>query len=102
MRIILRILLNLKPFDRSYIDKPGPMVVFATPGMLHAGLSLQIFKKWAPFEQNMIIIPGYCVAGTVGHKILNGQKKIEFENKQIVKNLTNSQIRFLILIYMHF
>jgi hypothetical protein len=75
---------HIKPFDRSYIDKPGPMVVFATPGMLHAGLSLQIFKKWAPFEQNMIIIPGYCVAGTVGHKILNGQKKIEFENKQIV------------------
>ena len=80
----------LKPFDRSYIDKPGPMVVFATPGMLHAGLSLQIFKKWAPFEQNMIIIPGYCVAGTVGHKVLNGQKKIEFENKQTVnfKNLS--------------
>ena len=60
------------------------MVVFATPGMLHAGLSLQIFKKWAPFEQNMIIIPGYCVAGTIGHKVLNGQKKIEIENKQIV------------------
>jgi integrator complex subunit 11 len=75
---------HIKPFDRSYIDKPGPMVVFATPGMLHAGQSLQIFKKWAPFEQNMVIIPGYCVAGTVGHKILNGQKKIEMENKQVI------------------
>ena len=29
-------------------------VVFATPGMLHAGLSLQIFKKWAPDEKNMV------------------------------------------------
>lgn len=76
---------HIKPFDRSFIDKPGPMVVFATPGMLHAGLSLQIFKKWAPFEQNMIIIPGYCVAGTVGHKVLAGQKKIELENKQFVR-----------------
>lgn len=75
---------HIKPFDRSYADRPGPMVVFATPGMLHAGQSLQVFRKWAPFEQNMVIIPGYCVAGTVGHKILNGQKKIEFENKQIV------------------
>ena len=63
----------------------GPMVVFATPGMLHAGLSLQVFRKWAPFEQNMIIIPGYCVAGTVGHKVLSGQKKIEMENKQILE-----------------
>lgn len=75
---------HIKPFDRSFIDKPGPMVVFATPGMLHAGLSLQVFKKWAPFEQNMIIIPGYCVAGTVGHKVLAGQKKIELENKQML------------------
>jgi len=52
--------------------------------MLHAGLSLQIFKKWCSFEQNMIIIPGYCVAGTIGHKVLAGQKKIEIENRQTV------------------
>ena len=29
-------------------------------------------------------MPGYCVAGTVGHKILNGVRKLELENKQIV------------------
>ena len=45
---------SLQPFDRSYIDNPGPMVVFATPGMLHAGLSLQIFKKWAEDDNNMV------------------------------------------------
>lgn len=28
--------------------------MFATPGMLHAGLSLQIFKKWADDEKNMV------------------------------------------------
>ncbi|XP_076365193.1 integrator complex subunit 11 isoform X2 [Tachypleus tridentatus] len=76
---------HIKPFDRAYIDNPGPMVVFATPGMLHAGLSLQIFKKWAPNKNNMVIMPGYCVAGTVGHKILSGAKKVEFENNQIVE-----------------
>merc|ERR1712218_18297 len=70
---------HIKSFDRSYIDNPGPMVVFATPGMLHAGLSLNIFKRWCSDEANMIIMPGYCVAGTVGHKILNGTKRLEFE-----------------------
>lgn len=60
---------HIKPFDRSYIENPGAMVVFATPGMLHAGLSLQIFKKWAPDENNTLIMPGYCVIGTVGHKV---------------------------------
>jgi Cft2 family RNA processing exonuclease len=28
---------HIQPFERSYADQPGPMVVFATPGMLHAG-----------------------------------------------------------------
>jgi len=75
---------HIKPFDRAYIENPGPMVVFATPGMLHAGLSLQIFKKWAPDENNTVIMPGYCVAGTVGHKILSGQKKIELDKKNSI------------------
>ena len=75
---------HIKAFDRSYIDNPGPMVVFATPGMLHAGLSLQIFKKWAPDENNTLIMPGYCVIGTVGHKVLSGQKKIELDKKTTV------------------
>ena len=70
---------HIKSFDRSYIDNPGPMVVFATPGMLHAGLSLNIFRRWCTEERNMIIMPGYCVSGTIGHKILNGQKRLEFE-----------------------
>ncbi|RWS31155.1 cleavage and polyadenylation specificity factor-like protein [Leptotrombidium deliense] len=75
---------HIKPFDRAYIDNPGPMVVFATPGMLHAGLSLQLFKKWAPFENNMVIMPGYCVQGTIGHKILGGAKRVEFD-KQVLE-----------------
>ena len=29
-------------------------------------------------------MPGYCVAGTVGHKILSGQKKIELDKKNSV------------------
>lgn len=84
---------HIKPFDRSYIDIPGPMVVFATPGMLHAGLSLQIFKKWAPFPQNIVIMPGYCVAGTVGAKILAGARRIEFENKQVVE--VNMRVEYM-------
>ena len=33
-----------------------------------------------------VIMPGYCVAGTVGHKILNGARRLEMENKQTVSN----------------
>ncbi|XP_033084664.1 integrator complex subunit 11 isoform X2 [Trachypithecus francoisi] len=45
---------HIKAFDRAFADNPGPMVVFATPGMLHAGQSLQIFRKWAGNEKNML------------------------------------------------
>ena len=58
---------HIKPFDKSYMDNPGPMVVFASPGMLHAGLSLNIFKRWAPDDKNMVgvsrVRPGDGVVG---------------------------------------
>lgn len=31
----------------------------------------------------MIIMPGYCVTGTVGHKILNGAKKLDFDGHTV-------------------
>ena len=72
---------HIKPFERAYADKAGPMVLFATPGMLHAGMSLEVFKKWCDSELNMCILPGYCVAGTVGNKILSGSKRVEIDKK---------------------
>lgn len=41
------------------INAPGPCVLFATPGMLTGGFSLEVFKQWAPCEQNLIALPGY-------------------------------------------
>jgi Cft2 family RNA processing exonuclease len=58
---------HVTPFERSQIDAPGPCVLFATPGMLSGGLSLEVFKHWAPSDANMIILPGckfslaYCL-----------------------------------------
>lgn len=78
---------HIRTFDRSYMDQPGPMVLFATPGMLHAGMSLEVFKRWAPNELNMVILPGYCVVGTVGNKLLAGHQvpsRIEIDKKTVI------------------
>ncbi|CAN8313854.1 unnamed protein product [Cochlearia groenlandica] len=64
---------NVKDFDRSLIHSPGPCVLFATPGMLCAGFSLEVFKHWAPSPLNLVALPGYSVAGTVGHKLMSGK-----------------------------
>ncbi|KAL6187009.1 hypothetical protein ACLB2K_043125 [Fragaria x ananassa] len=60
-------------FERSMIDAPGPCVLFAGPGMISGGFSLEVFKHWAPSEKNLVIMPGYCVAGTIGHKLMSGK-----------------------------
>ena len=66
---------HIQPFNRNLIKSSDPMVLFATPGMLHGGTSLQVFTEWCSEEKNCIIIPGYCVAGTLGNKLLKGIKK---------------------------
>ncbi|KAK3130000.1 hypothetical protein QOZ80_6BG0487650 [Eleusine coracana subsp. coracana] len=58
-------------FERSYINNPGPCVLFATPGMIFGGFSLEVFKKWAPSEKNLVALPGYCSPGSIGQKILS-------------------------------
>lgn len=76
---------HIKPFDRSFADQQGAQVLIATPGMLHAGLSLDVFKKWAGNPLNMCILPGYCVVGTVGNKLLAGQRgPVEIDKKTVI------------------
>ena len=42
--------------DKNLGDADIPMVIFATPGMLHGGFSLNLFKKMAPKTKNCVII----------------------------------------------
>ncbi|VFQ97870.1 unnamed protein product [Cuscuta campestris] len=64
---------NVCSFDRSLINASGPCVLFATPGMISGGFSLEVFKQWAPCEDNLITLPGYCVAGTIGHQLMSAK-----------------------------
>ncbi|XP_057834725.1 cleavage and polyadenylation specificity factor subunit 3-II isoform X2 [Cryptomeria japonica] len=73
---------HVSNFDRSQINAPGPCVLFATPGMISGGLSLDVFKEWAPSEKNLITLPGYCIAGTVGHKLMSGKStRVKVDNR---------------------
>ncbi|KAK9172501.1 Beta-Casp domain protein [Cryptosporidium meleagridis] len=72
---------HVLPYDKSILTLSGPAVLFATPGMLHTGLSLQAFKMWAPDSNNLTIIPGFCVSGTIGSKIINGAKRVYIDQK---------------------
>ncbi|KAK9150942.1 hypothetical protein Syun_009251 [Stephania yunnanensis] len=43
---------------RTFINASGPCVLFASPRMISGGFSLEVFKQWAPFEKNLIALPG--------------------------------------------
>jgi integrator complex subunit 11 len=64
---------RIQPFERSSAATVGPCVLFATPGMLDSGASLDAFKAWAGDARNLVVLPSYCVPGTVGHKLLSGK-----------------------------
>lgn len=38
-------------------------------------------------------MPGYCVSGTVGAKVLSGAKKVEIENRQVIEVKMSVQVR---------
>ncbi|CAK8991020.1 unnamed protein product [Durusdinium trenchii] len=81
-----------KPFEFPHVRvadveevlaMPTPAVVLAGPAMLDAGSSLQIFKSLAPDSKNLVVIPGYCLPGTVGNLVQAKSKQIELDEEII-------------------
>lgn len=61
------------------VESNTPMVVFAGPSMLTGGPSLELFRKWAPDEKNLIVFPGYCIPGTIGNEVQAKVKRIHID-----------------------
>ncbi|KAM0673904.1 endoribonuclease ysh1 [Gurleya vavrai] len=61
----------------NYEDSKKPCVVMASPGMLQSGLSRDLFEKWCEDKKNGVIVPGYCVNGTLAKEIMNEPDEIE-------------------------
>jgi Cft2 family RNA processing exonuclease len=53
----------------------GPCVLFASPGTLGGGASLAAFRAWAPDPRNLVVLPSYQVAGTLGCRLLAGETR---------------------------
>lgn len=83
----------IKPYKKG-VELQGPCVVFSSPGMLHSGHSLRIFKNLCSDSRNLVILPGYCVRGTLGDKVLNGSKQEVIDNEMKKINLEVRNIAF--------
>jgi hypothetical protein len=50
----------------------GPCVLFATPGMLHGGTSLEVFKAWAGDARNAVLLPSHQVGRAQAAEVAGG------------------------------
>ena len=53
------------------------MVVLATAAMLKGGKSLELFKLWCGDARNLVVLPGYCSAGSVGFQLQRGAREVQ-------------------------
>ncbi|KAK6090647.1 hypothetical protein P3W45_000370 [Vairimorpha bombi] len=84
---------NLKSID--FFEDNSPCVIMASPGMLQSGLSRELFEKWCGDRRNGVIIPGYCVDGTLAKEILNEPKEIVSMKGNVLKlNMSVEYISF--------
>jgi integrator complex subunit 11 len=58
--------------DWAHVVEDGPMLMFATPGNLSTGVSLDIFRAWCGEARNVVVVPGFCFSNTLAARLLAG------------------------------
>lgn len=101
---IQKISLTKNPFDFRNVESikdvhtfkdAGPCVMMASPGMLQSGFSRDLFERWCSNEKNGVVIPGYCVEGTLAKEILSEPKEVEsIKGGMLRLNMTVEYISF--------
>lgn len=84
---------HIKPYQKGDENR-GPCVLFSSPAMLHSGHSLRIFQSICSDSRNLVVLPGYCVRGTLGEKVLNGTRKETIHGEEVEINLEVKNIAF--------
>jgi len=67
----------------------------ASPGMLQSGLSRQLFELWCQSKKNGVMIPGYCVEGTLAKTILSEPPDVQtMDGRTVPLNMSIHYISF--------
>jgi len=73
--------------QKEVIDKKESCIIIATSGMMQGGASVEYFKQLAENKKNALILTCYQAEGTLGRRLQNGEKEINFgagERRDIV------------------
>lgn len=69
-------------------DVDPPKLIIAGSGMMQGGRILHHLKKYLPFTTTRLLIAGYQVAGSLGRRILDGEKTVTIHGERIEVNAT--------------
>ena len=76
------------------LKKDTPMIIVTTAGMMSGGPVLSYFKEWAGDSKNAFLLVGYQVEGTMGRKLLEGERKFLVDDKKVFVNASIHSVNF--------
>lgn len=62
------------------LDETGACIILATNGMMVGGPVIEYFKNLAADAKNTLIFSSYQAEGSLGHRVLHGEKEFVFQN----------------------
>ena len=69
--------------SKSINEVKGPKVIFAGAGMMNGGRIWHHARRYLPDKNNMILFIGYEAAGSLGRRILDGEKYVKILGEKV-------------------
>ncbi len=76
--------------SKAINDVPPPKVVIAGSGMMQGGRILHHLKRYLPDEKSILLIVGYQAAGSLGRRLIDGEKMVKILGEEV---LVRAEIR---------
>ncbi|RDD52588.1 beta-CASP ribonuclease aCPSF1 [Nanoarchaeota archaeon NZ13-N] len=77
-------IVKVNPKERDQIiESKEPYIVVSTSGMMQGGPILEYFKRLANDERNLLAFVSYQAQGTLGRRILDGEKSFIIDSEKI-------------------
>lgn len=79
---------------RNEVYKEGPAIIVTTSGMMTGGPALDYFKRLAGDARNKLVLVGYQAQGTLGRRLLEGEKEVGFAEELIRVRMDVENVSF--------
>lgn len=92
---------EVRPFNRAHwhrvVGEGAPScILFATPGNLATGLSLDVFREWAGDERNLVVVPGFSFSNALAASLGEMDICCQVFNMSMSSHADAAGIRFVI------